>query len=262
MIIVRQHGTRFDDTEVARHYAHRAPYAAVSYEFLQGLVVQHRYVLDLGSGPGKIAGEMASWFERVDAVDSSLPMLRRGQALHAGSTNIRWIHARAEDAALEGPYDLVTIGAAAHWMDHAVVFPKLVKVMEKDGVLAMMDGDGPHQPPWQAAWVVFLRRWLERFGGKYDRARFGDAVAAYERWMDVAGRRTFLFDHRQSVADFVACQHSRATWTMARLGEAAGARFDQELTELLGPFAHDGQLEFSVQTNLVWGTPRSCLVEP
>ena len=173
-------------------------------------------------------------------MDPSLPMLKRGQALHAGMTNIRWFH----------------------WMDHAVVFPRLVGVLETDGVLAMIEGDRPHQPPWQAAWMVFLRRWLERVGLRYDKDEFGDAVTAHERWIDVTGWCAFVFDYQQSVADFVACQHSRATWTINQLGEAVAAEFDRELTELLTPFAGDGQLEFSVQTNLVWGTPRSALVEP
>lgn len=262
MSIVRQQGVRFDDAIVAENYSYRAPYATALYEFLCDRVVNHRRALDLGCGPGKIAGELATWFDQVDAVDPSLPMLKRGQALHAGMTNIRWIHATAEDAALEGPYDLITIGTAAHWMDHAVVFPKLAGVLETDGVLAMIEGDRPHQPPWQAAWMVFLRRWLERVGLRYDEAEFGDAVTAHERWIDVSGRCAFVFDYQQSVADFVACQHSRATWTISQLGEAVAAEFDRELTELLVPFAGAGQLEFSVQTNLVWGTPRSALVEP
>ena len=262
MTIVREKGARFDDADVAQSYLHRAPYAAALYEFLGDRVANHRRALDLGCGPGKIAGELATWFDQVDAVDPSLPMLKRGQALHAGMTNIRWIHATAEDAVLEGPYDLITIGTAAHWMDHAVVFPKLACVLETDGVLATIEGDRPHQAPWEAAWMVFLRRWLERVGLKYDEGAFGNAIAAHEGWMDITGREAFVFDYRQNVSDFVTCQHSRATWTVDQLGEAVAAEFDRELTELLTPFAGDGQLEFSVQTNLVWGTPRSALVEP
>ena len=48
---------------------------------------------------------------------------------------------------------------------------------------------------------------------------------------------------------------------MTQLGKDLAAEFDRELTELLTPFAHEGQLEFCLQTNLVWGTPRSTLVE-
>ena len=262
MTIDRRHGARFDDADVAGKYLLRAPYAAELYEFLREFVPKPRRALDLCCGPGKIAGQLATWFERVDAVDSSLPMLQRAQMLHSGVNNIRWIHAAAEDAVLEGPYDIVTIGTAAHWMDHGVVFPKLAGLLAADGVLAMIEGDRPHEPPWEASWMAFVRRWLTRIGLEYDKAAFGNAVTAHERWMNVAGRRTFGFDYRQSVSDFVACQHSRATWTIKQLGAAVAAEFDRELTEMLVPFARDGQLEFSLQTNLVWGTPCSSPVEP
>ncbi|MCZ6640163.1 MAG: class I SAM-dependent methyltransferase, partial [Gammaproteobacteria bacterium] len=80
-------------------------------------------------------------------------------------------------------------------------------------------------------------------------------------WMNIAGRKTFIFDYRQKLVDFVTCQHSRATWTRIQLGNPLAAEFDAELTELLTPFAHEGQLEFSLQTNLVWGTPRRAPAE-
>ena len=261
MTIVREQGARFNDAEVAQNYVHRAPYAAALYEFLGDRVTNHHRALDLGCGPAKIACELATWFDQVDAVDPSLTMLQQGQKLHGDAANIRWIHASAEDVVLEGPYDLVTIGTAAHWMDPAVVFPKIAGVLPTDGVLATIQGDHPHQAPWEEAWLVFLRRWLERVGHRYDETAFANAIAAHEPWMDIAGRETFVFDYRQTLADFVACQHSRATWTMTQLGKDLAAEFDRELTELLTPFAHEGQLEFCLQTNLVWGTPRSTLVE-
>ncbi|MCZ6644173.1 MAG: class I SAM-dependent methyltransferase, partial [Gammaproteobacteria bacterium] len=235
MTIVREQGARFDDAEVARNYLHRPPYAAALYDFLGERVANHHRALDLGCGPGKIAGELATMFDQVDAVDPSLPMLQQGQSLHADASNIRWIHASSEDAVLEGPYDLVTIGTAAHWMDHAVVFPKISNMLETDGVLATIQGDRPHQPPWEATWMAFLRRWLQRVGINYDETAFGNAVTAHEPWMNIAGRKTFIFDYRQKLVDFVACQHSRATWTRIQLGNPLAAEFDAELTELLTP---------------------------
>ncbi len=56
----------------------------------------------------------------VWAVDVDAEMLReaRARADRSGATNIKWIGCRAEDfEAPDAAWELVTIGAAYHWMD-------------------------------------------------------------------------------------------------------------------------------------------------
>ncbi|MEE9255157.1 MAG: class I SAM-dependent methyltransferase, partial [Pseudomonadales bacterium] len=145
MALDRTQGEAFDDREVVRSYACRAPYSPAMYEFLFDLVSLSA-ALDLGCGPGKIARVLADRFARVDAVDPSLPMLEVARELDRDRPlNINWIHARGETAPFEPPYDLITAGASIHWMDHAVVFPRLAAAIADGGFMAVMDGDGAHE---------------------------------------------------------------------------------------------------------------------
>lgn len=60
----------------------------------------------------------------------------------------------------------------------------------------------------------------------------------------------------QSVADYLRCQHSRATWAEDHLGPEASQEFDARMTKLLNPHAVNGMLKFAVQTRIEWGRVR------
>lgn len=256
MAFDRSQAGAFDDSDVARCYACRPPYPPAMYDFLFELV-PHGAALDLGCGPGKIARVLADRFAQVDAVDPSLPMLALARALDSKQhRNINWIHGEGESVALVPPYDLVTAGASIHWMDHARLFPRLAGgVIADGGRVAVMDGDGAHRPPWDDAWLTFIKRWLERVGRPYDERR-AEALRAYRAWMDVEGERSFEFPFMQSVEDFIQCQHSRATWARAKMGAGEADTFDAELREIVATYARAGSLSYTVRTEVVWGRPR------
>lgn len=244
----------FDDDDVARAYAYRPPYPRSLYDFLTRLPRRRSRALDLGCGPGKIARNLAVQFEHVDALDPSLPMLHLAD--DGRFPNITWIHASAETAQLTAAYNLVTAGASIHWMDHAVVFPKLAKSLDEGGVVAVIDGDEAHDAPWQADWELFMRRWLTRLGSEYDPCGHQAALAAFHDWMTVAGEREFQAPFTQSVEHLIECQHSRATWSRANLGGERAAEFDAELRAMLLPHATNGAISYTTKTRLVWGVPK------
>jgi SAM-dependent methyltransferase len=244
----------FDDADVARCYAHRAPYAPALYDFLLELVARRDRALDLGCGPGKIARELAKHFAHVEALDPAEPMIAVGR--EDAPSNIAWICEGAETGIDAGPYDLVTAGASLHWMQHDIVFPKLAAALTPGGVMAVLNGDDAFEPPWAEDHRDFLTRWLARLGRTYDPAAFASELNGYRCWLDVAGERDFLFQHSETVAGYIACQHSRATWTRAVMGETLAHAFDEDLALMLAPYARAGRLRFQVKSNLVWGTPR------
>jgi SAM-dependent methyltransferase len=250
--LARSKGNAFDDADVAKAYDFRPPYAPAMYDVLLGLVPRRRAMIDLGCGPGKIAAALADKFESVVGVDASGPMIARAAELYP-LPNVRWMHAPAEDVPLPDPLDLATAGASIHWMKHDVLFPKLAA---RGALVAIVSGDGPPAPPWQEDEARFLTKWLARIGLTYDRTRFVADGRKYEAWMDVTGRREFRFSFRQSVADYVECQHSRATFTRARMGEEIAAAFDAELTTVLASYARGGMIEYELVTDLTWGTAR------
>ncbi len=215
--------------------------------------------MDLGCGPGKIALELASHFHEVIAVDPSGPMLEAGREL-SQRANIAWREARTEALDLEPPIDLITIGAAIHWMDHEIVFPKMARWLGERGTLAVLSGgsgSGVAAAAWGDSWIGFLKAWLARLGRSYDPAGFAAAGQSYMSWMDVSGSEDFAFEFEQAVEDFISAQHSTATFARAKMGEAQSAAYDAELQAVLEPFADNGVLRFEVQSNLVWGRPRT-----
>ncbi len=244
----------FDDADVADCYRYRPPYAPALYDALLDHVPTRRRLLDLGCGPGKIAADLAGRFDEVVALDPSGPMVDLGRALHATRhPNIHWLHARAEDVRFEGGFDLVTAGTSIHWMDHAVLFPRLAELTP---IVATIGGDEPGAVPWLEAWRALNYRWLERIGRTPDPVGRAAAGRAHEAWIAIGGRETLDFTWRQSLQDFVACQHSRATWSRATMGEAPAQEFDDDIATLLRPWTEDGMLAVNLTSQLTWGAPR------
>jgi len=254
----RAQGGTFDDLDVADCYRHRPPYAPALFQRLLTLTPGRARALDLGCGPGKIACVLADHFSSVDAVDPAAAMIVVGRERYAERhPNISWITAPAESAPIAGPYDLVTAGTSLHWMHHEVVFPRMEAALAPAGWLAVIDGDGAYEPPWAEEWPQFLEPWLIRMGaGRFDARGFDAAVRSYASWLDAAGDETFTFIHTSSIEAFIACEHSRATFTRSRMGQALARAFDDDLRAFLAPYASDGVVAYPVRSRLIWGRPR------
>jgi SAM-dependent methyltransferase len=254
-------GATFAEDDVARSYYARPPYAPALFERLLELTPGRGRALDLGCGPGKVAVVLADHFAEVVALDPSTAMLEIGQASDAGRhRNIVWVRERAETYVGKVDFDLVTAAASIHWPDHAVLFPKLARCAP---LLAVIIGDCLAPPCGEAAWLGFLKPWLARMADvtprirPYDPKMFAAEGLRHEAWMDIGGRETFRHVFRQSVEDFVVCQHSRATWSPATMGGVLAAEFDRDLNALMRPYSADGMLELEIVSELTWGAPRA-----
>lgn len=249
-------GTEFEDIDVARAYCARSAYPPELYARLCDLALGRTRAVDLGCGPGKLALGLAEAFGEVFAVDPSAAMLEAGRDLDQGRHgHIRWVQATAEAFPIPTPCDLVVAGASIHWMDHAVVFPKLAAALGREGVFVVVDGDGPHEAPWKAGYLALLARWVERMGGVFGDPAFRARMMAHEAWIEVVGRETFAATVQQDVEGFIESEHSRATWARAKMGPELADRFDADLRELLTPHARLGQIEFQTLSTIVWGRP-------
>ncbi|MDP3820414.1 MAG: class I SAM-dependent methyltransferase [Burkholderiales bacterium] len=247
-------GAEFEDIDVARAYRARSAYPPELYARLCGLAPGRTRALDLGCGPGKLALGLAEAFGEVFAVDPSAAMLGAGRELDQGRHgNVRWVQATAEAFPIPTPCDLIVAGASIHWMDHAVVFPKLAAALGREGVFAVVDGDGPHDASWKAGYLALLARWVGRMGGEFGDPAFRARMTAHEAWIEVMGRETFAATVQQDVEDFIESEHSRATWARAKMGAELAGRFDADLRDLLTPYARLGQIEFQTLSNILWG---------
>jgi ubiquinone/menaquinone biosynthesis C-methylase UbiE len=254
----RSASAEFEDANVVAAYVHRPDYPAQLYHTLLDLMPAHRRVLDLGSGPGKIARALAPHVDEVLAVDPSAEMLRLGRSLPGGRhSNIRWIRAYAEDLPVDPEaLDLAVAGAAIHWMDPRRLFPKLARVLAPGAPVVVVDGDAPTDAPWLSTYQRVIRTWVERLGGVWNGEAHRALVTAHAEWFNVDGEATFAAPVHQSLDDLIACQHSRATWSRTRMGELADA-FDADLREALAPWSEGGVMTFEVTTRMTWGRPRA-----
>lgn len=255
----RKRGRAFADEDVVRAYAHRPDYPDALFEALLARVPARDLALDLGTGPGKIAGRLAPHFARVDALDPSQAMLAVARA-NWPAKNINWICARTEDAALAPAYDLIAAGASIHWMVPELTFPKIAAHLALGARLAIVGGDTANnvhavKVPWHKEWEAFADRWTPHDGGAYDRARQGEVRTMIGQWLDIDERLSFEHEERQTIAEYLDNLHSHSIWTRAHLG-AASVKFDAEATALLTPFLQGSALSYTVSTRLTLGRPR------
>ncbi|MCK0096669.1 class I SAM-dependent methyltransferase [Yoonia sp. F2084L] len=254
-------GTSFRNAEVVDLYLHRPPYPQALYDKLIELAPAHDRLLDLGCGHGKIARRLADTFGDITAVDPSKQMIALGKTLENGcADNIQWIESIAEDAPLSGQYDVVVAALSIHWMDYARLFPKLGVHLKPHYLFAVIVGDGAHEPPWEADWQSFLGRWVPLITGQIFQRNSGTSFwEDYQNHVNVTQEFEFISGPiKQTVDDFILCQHSRDTFAFSKLGDQKD-RFDAELAELLGPHADDnGQLQFRSFTKLTAAKVAPC----
>jgi len=254
-------GHRFSAERMAENYLFRPPYSTEVYDTLLELFRGHpRALLDAGCGTGKISLGLIDQIDRADAVDPSDAMLQVARSLPgAANAKIRWIHAAIEDASLEPPYGLVVAASSIHWMDLDRTLPRFADALADGAMMAVLDGDALVDAPWEREETEFMIDFVTAREGqrpkwwKTVRERFAEPVLVHPQFERLGHRITAPVAFSQSVADYLRCQHSRATWSEDHLGEKASADFDAEMTTILNRYARDGILTFSVQTRIEWG---------
>lgn len=252
-------GTSFKSADVAELYIHRPPYAAQIYDHLAHRAPSVQRLLDLGSGEGKIARPMARVFEQVVAVDPSAKMIDLGKSLENGQApNLTWVEATAEDAPLSGLFDVVSFASSIHWMAPEPLFAKLSQHLKPDALVAIVSGDEAFDPPWQADWLEFLKKWVPIASGR----PFGSDEWTNQRdrhlaHLEVAETVDFVSEpFQQTVEGYRLCQHSRNTFTYANLGDRL-PDFQRDITEVLKPHTDEnGLLSYRVQTRLTLARPK------
>lgn len=240
----------FDEAEVARSYAFRPAYPPKTFDALADLVVGRRVVLDAGTGTGAIARYLAARVDRVDALDPAAAMLAEGKRLeHGDDPRIRWVEGGAETGPLDGPYGLITTGQSLHWMDWAVVLPRLAGVLAPGARLAIVD-DPEIPEPWadQLKAIIgrhsIMRRW-HQFALIPELERLGLFVREGERLIEPV-------PITQPVDEYVESFHARSSLARHRIGPEAATAFDRELRALLGDRKTIGR---QVGGRIVYGRP-------
>jgi SAM-dependent methyltransferase len=217
----------------------------------QKLTLDKRHALiDLGTGPGVLALGFAPYVGRVVGVDPETEMLAaaRGAAAREGA-HVTFIEGRAEDLPVEiGSFDVVTIGRALHWMDHAALGPVFARLVAPGGAIVICASfsarDGSN--PWLEDYDAARRRWSdeELLSGSHK------GEHAHRNPADVLGPLGFgVVDtirvhatHEVSAVDLARRVLTFSSSSPAALGDRADAMLADIEARLLA-FSRDGVLE-------------------
>lgn len=121
-------------------------------------------VLDLGSGTGMLAIPFARLGMAVTAMDPEPDMLAAaGDAARAAGVAVALRQGSSYDLdAGMGPFRLVTIGRAFHWMDRAATLAMLDRIVTPGGGVALFHD--AHPPVEENAWFKVLHDVQDRYG--------------------------------------------------------------------------------------------------
>ena len=253
----------FSDIDVVANYLQRPAYPPSLIKRLVELA-GNQPVLDLGSGPGKLARQLAPHVVHVTALDCSSSMIDMGQSLPGGQTdNIDWIVGDAERIALDrAPFGLIVAGQSIQYMNNERAFANMRRhINARDHVFAVVEGDAPFDPPWKSDWDTFMQRWTQMLTGTPRTRSIAALDRRFEAWLDgISHEDHFVGDLTQSIDAFIAAQHSRRTFSHRKLGTRVD-QFNDELRTLLEPHAVKGDaISFRLRSRLSSGrirkTPR------
>ena len=106
---------------------------------LTGLTPDDR-VLDLGCGPGMLAGAFAPLVGEVIAMDPEPEMLRIAEAEFGAAGSISFVRGSSFDLSPAlGRFRLVTMGRSFQWMDRAETLRRLDAMIEPGGAVALFN---------------------------------------------------------------------------------------------------------------------------
>jgi len=154
-------------------------------------------LLDVGSGPGTVAIELAHMFETVTGIDPDSDMLT---VARERAPNILWIQALAEDIPSLGlgPQRLVTFGQSFQWTDRERVAETVYDLLQPGGSIAMIvhtveDRAAPAVAPRGLPPIPHdeIREIVQRYLGPRRRSGAGFVRVPPDRYEDALGRTRF-----------------------------------------------------------------------
>ncbi len=231
----------------AWYYArYRLAYPKAVISLLREQIGGERLV-DLGCGTGELSVPMANYVKEVIGVDPQEEMLNeaRLRASRADISNISWRCCRAEDLNIEpSSVDMVTIGAAFHWMDRPLVVARAGRWLKKGAPIAILGWNSTWngQEPWQEIAREVLTNWLgPRKAGK--KGSFIEPSEPHEVVLAKAGCHVTetVFEEPQcwSLEEFIGYLYSTSFASHEVIGDRALA-FEEDMRRRLLQFDSSG----------------------
>lgn len=207
---------------VAEAYHRGRPgYPAEAVRWMLG--EEPRIVLELGAGTGKLTEVMVEQGHAVHAVEPDEEMLEILRREVPGSSAKQAV--AEEIPANDNSVDVVVVGQAFHWFDHARALPEIARILKPEGEIALVWNSPDLRIPW-------VRRLCDLIGHQDQNTSSTEQLVAsglfgfleekaFKAWQDV---------NRESVIDLALSRSSIASLDPDRRAEklAAVAEFYEE----------------------------------
>ncbi len=235
-------GRGFDFGRTSRDYArYRDIYPPAFYECLlrHGIGTEGQRVLDIGTGTGVLPRNMYRYGAHFVGVDIAAHQIEQAKELAAKEKmDIRFLCAPAEQLAFpDGCFDAVTACQCFTYFDHAALAPRLHRLLQKDGQLAVMYMAWlPYEDEIARASEELVLRYNPGWTGCGERRHAIGIPSDYAPYFEIGSEE--LFDLR--------VPFTRETWNGrmrscrgigASLSDAEVTRFDREHRALLSRIA-------------------------
>ena len=205
-------------------------------------------VLDLGCGPGSLSLPLARLGLAVTAADPEPEMLAAaGAAARAAGLPLGLWKGGSYDLTPDmGPYRLVAIGRAFHWMDRLATLSMLDRVIAPKGAVALFHDAHPVLP--ENEWFKILCKVGDRYGRAAQPHIAERKALGHRRYEPFLYQSAFTRLDGLSVTirkeitedEIVGRAFSQSTTSPGKLGDRADA-FEAELRERLRALSADGR---------------------
>ncbi|MBN9431051.1 MAG: class I SAM-dependent methyltransferase [Bosea sp.] len=232
------------ETTAGTYERFREPYPAAFFAKLADRLALggSERLIDLGTGPGILALGFAPYVGSVIGVDPEAEMIAvaRANAAEAGVA-LPLIHARAEDLPPDlGPFDLITIGRALHWMERGPTIAVLERLLTADGTI-LTTGSAPAKDGCNP-WLETMERVSHSWAPHDERV-----LSVYRTWFDDTPFQeveeiTHVFSETVTPEHLFARLLTRSSTSPAVLGDRIEA-CRAELLAALAPFFPEGSRE-------------------
>ena len=239
----------------ADYAAHRAGFPKATFDRLAtfGIGQAGQRIVDLGTGTGTLARQLAERGAVVTGIDPDIRLMRQGAELaKAAGVEVTWHEGTAEDTGLRtAETDAVTAGQCWHWFDRPVAIAEARRVLKPaTGRLAILHFDWLPLPGNAVAATEAL---IETHNPAWN---MGGGTGLWPQWIPEvqAGGftdvETFSFDTAVPYSHTSWRGRIRASAGITALDAEATSAFDQALATLL---RRDFPSEPILLPHRIWG---------
>ena len=120
----------------AKAYAQFRPYYPPEMiAYIASLTTNKDAALDVATGNGQVAAQLANYFKDVYGTDISEKQLQNATP----APNITYKVERAEETGFgESQFDLITVAQAIHWFDFDAFYKEVYRILKPDGIFAVL----------------------------------------------------------------------------------------------------------------------------